>query len=150
METVHRYRTTAHWSAHHTGIVEAEEIPRTINFSAPPEFGGDPGLWTPEHLLVAALATCFVSTFRAVAAASKLEVLSLATAVDGVLEKGQSGFSFTRYTLRPKLTIAREEDRERAGRLLAKAEDVCLVTRSLTGRVEMQAEILVGEAVPVR
>ncbi|HZU42523.1 MAG TPA: OsmC family protein [Terriglobales bacterium] len=150
METVYRYRTTAHWSAHRTGIVEAEEIPRTINFSAPPEFGGDPGLWTPEHLLAAALATCFVSTFRAVADASKLEVLALAADVDGVLEKGQSGFSFTEYRLRPKLTIAREEDRERAGRLLAKAEHVCLVTRSLSGRVEMQAEILVGEAVPAR
>lgn len=53
METSHRYRTTAHWSAHHNGIVEAEDIPRTINFSPPPEFGGEPGLWTPEHLLVA-------------------------------------------------------------------------------------------------
>ena len=150
METCYRYRTTAHWSAHHTGIVEAEEIPRTINFSAPPEFRGEPGLWTPEHLLVAAVATCFVSTFRAISEASKLEVVGLETAVEGVLEKSDSGFSFTRFTVRPRLTITREEDREKAGRLLAKAEHVCLVSRSLNGRVDLQPEVLLEEAVPSR
>lgn len=150
MESSHRYRATAHWSAHHTGLVEAEDIPRTINFSAPPEFDGEPGLWTPEHLLVAALGTCFASAFRAVAQASNLEVVALETAVEGVLTKGQSGFSFTSFTLKPKLTVAREEDRGKAGRLLAKAEHVCLVSRSLNGRVVMQPEVLVGEAVQVR
>jgi len=145
MQNSYHYQTVAHWSSHHTGIVEAEEIPRTINFSAPPEFRGEPGLWTPEHLLVAALATCFVTTLRAVAEASKLEIMALETFVEGLLEKGDSGFSFTRFTLRPRLTIAREEDRERAGRLLAKAERACLISRSLTGRVELQPEIVVAE-----
>ena len=150
METSYRYRTSAHWSAHHTGIVEAEDIPRTINFSAPPEFRGEPGLWTPEHLLVAAVATCFISTFRAMAEASKLEIVGLEASVEGVLEKGEGGFSFTRYTVYPRLTIAREEDREKACRLLAKAEHVCLVSRSLNGRVDMRPEVLVREAVPLR
>ena len=150
METSYRYRTTAHWSTHHTGIVEGEEIPRTINFSAPPEFHGEPGLWTPEHLLVAALATCFVSTFRAIAEASKLEVAGLEAAVEGVLEKADGGFSFTRFTLRPRLTIAREDDREKAGRLLAKAEHVCLVSRSLKGSIQMESEVSVAEAVASR
>jgi len=145
MQNSYHYQTVAHWSSHHTGIVEAEEIPRTINFSAPPEFRGEPGLWTPEHLLVAALATCFVTTLRAVAEASKLEIMAVETSVEGLLEKGDSGFNFTRFTLRPRLTIAREEDRERAGRLLAKAERACLISRSLTGRVELQPEIVVAE-----
>jgi peroxiredoxin-like protein len=147
MEPSYRYSTTAHWSAHHTGIVEAEDIPRTINFSAPPEFRGEPGLWTPEHLLVAAVATCFISTFRAIAEASKLEIVSLEASVEGVLEKGEVGFRFTRFTVNPRLTIAREEDREKAGRLLTKAEHVCLVSRSLNGHVDMRPEVLVGEAV---
>src|SRR5438067_112145 len=61
METRYEYRATATWTEHRRGLVETESIPRTINFSAPPEFGGEPGLWTPEHLLVAAVGTCFVS-----------------------------------------------------------------------------------------
>jgi peroxiredoxin-like protein len=147
METSYRYQTVAHWSSHRRGIVEAEEIPRTINFSAPPEFRGEPGLWTPEHLLVSAVATCFVTTMRAIAEMSKLEVVALETAVEGHLEKKEGGFRFTKFVLRPKLTIAREEDRELANRLLDKAEHACLISRSLNGRVEMKAEILMEEPV---
>ena len=73
MPTSYSYRTTAHWTEHKRGIVEAEGIPRTINFAAPPEFGGEPGLWTPEHLLLAAVSTCYVATLRAVAEASKAQ-----------------------------------------------------------------------------
>jgi hypothetical protein len=59
------YKAAAHWTNHKRGIVEAEAIPRTINFAAPPEYGGEPGLWTPEHLLLAAVSTCYVATLRA-------------------------------------------------------------------------------------
>ena len=55
------YKAAAHWTDHKRGIVEGETIPRTINFAAPPEFGGEPGLWTPEHLLLAAVSTCYAT-----------------------------------------------------------------------------------------
>ena len=54
MENTYSYRANAHWTMHKRGILEAADIPRTINFAAPPEFGGEPGLWTPEHLLLGA------------------------------------------------------------------------------------------------
>jgi len=92
METRYEYHATATWTEHRRGLVETESIARTINFSAPPEFGGEPGLWTPEHLLVAAVSTCFVSTFRAVAELSKVEVTSMRVAVEGILEKTDGGF----------------------------------------------------------
>jgi len=97
----------------------------------PPEFGGEPGLWTPEHLLLAAVSTCFVATLRAVAEASKLEFDGVECPVEGRIEKLEGGFKFTRITLRPVLTIHREEDRERTGRVREKAERACLVSRSL-------------------
>jgi len=147
METSYRYQTNAHWSAHRRGIVEAQDIPRTINFSAPVEFAGEPGLWTPEHLLVSALATCFVTTLRFIAEKSKLEVVALETSVEGILEKVDGGFRFTRFILRPTLTIAREDDRELGLRLLQKAERACLISRSLNGQVEMVTEILLEEPV---
>ena len=147
MQTSYRYQTKAHWSAHHRGIVEAEDIPRTINFSAPVEFDGEPGLWTPEHLLVSALATCFITTLRFIAEKSKLEVVSLETEVEGVLEKVEGGLRFTKFYLRPTLTVAREEDRELGLRLLQKAERACLISRSLNGHVEMVTKIVLEEPV---
>lgn len=147
MQTTYRYQTVAHWSAHHRGIVDAPDVPRTINFSAPVEFQGEPGLWTPEHLLVAALGTCFVTTMRVISEKSKLEVVGLEVSVEGVLEHIEGGFRFTSFLISPSLKIAREEDRPLAARLLDKAEHVCLISRSLNGRVAMRPEVLVEQPV---
>lgn len=46
--------------------------------SAPPkEFGGVGDKWSPETLLVAAVAGCFVLSYKAIASASKLSWVSL-------------------------------------------------------------------------
>jgi peroxiredoxin-like protein len=150
MEKRYTYHASAHWTTHKRGIVEAEgDIPRTINFAAPPEFGGEPGLWTPEHLLLAAISTCFVATLRAIAEASELEIHGLEVPVEGVIEKQEGGLRFTRITLRPALTILREEDRDRAGKLLEKAERVCLIARSLQATIVLEAKIVVEAPVGV-
>lgn len=147
MPTVYSYRTTAHWTEHTQGIVEAEAIPRTINFAAPPEFGGEPGLWTPEHLLLASVSTCYVATLRAVAEASRLRFSSLQLTAEGTIEKQEGGFRFTRIQLRPVVTIDKEDERERMGRLLEKAERVCLVSRSLACATVLEPKIVVQEHV---
>ncbi len=145
MSTSFSYRTTAHWAEHKRGIVEAEGIPRTINFAAPPEFGGEPGLWTPEHLLLAAVSTCYVATLRAVVDASKAQFHALELTVEGTVEKQEGGFRFTRIVLRPVVAIQKEEERERMARLLEKAERVCLISRSLDCNTVLDAKILVQE-----
>src|SRR5690242_15505009 len=144
MEKSYSYRIMTHWTTHKRGIVEADSIPRTINFAAPPEFGGEPGLWTPEHLLLASVSTCFVSTLRSVAEASKLALDSIEVPVDGIIEKLEGGFKFTRIVLRPAVTIERDEDRERAGRLLEKAARLCLVSRSLNCAMVLEPKIVVA------
>lgn len=150
MDKKFTYNAAAHWTAHKRGIVEAEgDIPRTINFAAPPEFGGEPGLWTPEHLLLASAATCYVATLRAVAEASKLEVHGLEVPVEGLIEKQDGKYQFTKITLRPFLTICHESDRERAGKLLEKAERSCLIARSLTAVIVLESTIAVERAVAV-
>jgi peroxiredoxin-like protein len=149
MEKKFTYRAAAHWTLHTRGITEAEAIPRTINFAAPPEFGGEPGLWTPEHLLLSAVCTCYVSTFRAVAESSKLEFQTMEVPGEGTIEKQEGGFRFTRVVLKPLLTIHREEDRERAGRLLEKAERVCLISRSLCCAIVLEPKILIEAPVTI-
>jgi len=148
VESTHVYRSSAIWTMKRRGIVSAQEVPRTINFSSPPEFQGEPGMWTPEHLLVAAVATCFLATFRAFAENSKLHVVQLEVETEGLLEKEEGGFRFTRIVVRPRLTIADPVDQERAQRLLEKAERACLISRSLSSHVELQARVEVAAAVP--
>lgn len=148
VETTLLYRTHAIWTMRRRGIVSADDVPRTINFSSPPEFQGEPGLWTPEHLLVASVATCFLATFRALAENSRLQVLRLEVDAEGLLEKQEGGFRFTRVVIRPALTIAEAADEERANKLLEKAERACLISRSLSSHIELQAKLEVGATVP--
>src|ERR1035441_8739627 len=63
----HTYRVAAWWTSGRTGIAKSESAPNAIHFTAPKEFGGLEGRWTPEELLLAALAGCFTTTLRAIA-----------------------------------------------------------------------------------
>jgi organic hydroperoxide reductase OsmC/OhrA len=145
MEKQYVYRLSASSTTLRSGMVVVEEVQPSIPFSAPPEFQGEPGRWTPEHLFLASIAGCFVSTFSGIANFSKFEFLSLELELEGKIEKDEGGWRFTRVHLRPRLKIALVKDRERATRLLEKAEKTCLVARSLTSQIILEPEIFVEE-----
>jgi organic hydroperoxide reductase OsmC/OhrA len=67
--------------------------------------------------------------------------------IEGTIEKQEGGFRFTKIVLRPSVAIDRAEDRERAQRLIDKAERACLVSRSLSAQISVEADIHVQEAV---
>ena len=152
MESIHEYRVEASGAGGRNGVVHAEGILPAISFSPPPEFQGEVGRWTPEHFLVAAVASCFVSTFEGLAQTSRLEFDSLRLAAEGVLSKQDCGWRFTEIRLRPAVTLQKEEDRDRTVRLLEKAEKSCLVARSLACKVIVFPVVQIEEerSVPAR
>jgi peroxiredoxin-like protein len=149
MDTIHKYRTVAWWSSGQTGLAKSNSAPNAIHFSAPPEFGGLEGRWTPEDLLLAALASCFTTTFRAIAGYSKFEYTDLQVEVEGVVSKAESGYSFSEIIIRPTLTIHDEEHRDRALRLLQKTNAVCLVSKALTTAAGLEPHVEVGKGLVV-
>jgi peroxiredoxin-like protein len=112
-----------------------------LSTAPPPQFGGPGGHWSPETLLVGAAADCFVLTFRAVAAASKLAWRRLTCSAEGVLDRRDGAVRFTELRLRAHLVVAAGVDTERARRLLEKSESACLVTRSLALPATLSAEV---------
>jgi len=145
MENQYTYRVNASSTTIRSGLVAPSGIEPSIEFSAPPEFQGKPGYWTPEHFLIAAVAGCFVSTFSGMAHISKLDFLLLDLEVEGTLEREEGGWRFTQFNLRPRLKIDLQKDRDRAIRLLEKAEKTCLVARSLNSRIVLEPEVLIEE-----
>lgn len=113
----------------------------TIPFAAPAEFGGPGDCWSPETLLVAAVAACFLLSFRAIARASKFPWMSLQCEVEGTLEKVDGTMKFTRFVVHAALDVPRDADEKRAHRLLEKAEKTCLVTNSLSSETQLHAEV---------
>ena len=146
MENGFIYVSSARWTDGRNGVATGPDVQRPIKFSAPPEFQGEAGVWTPEHFFTTATAACFVNTFQAIAMFSEFSVVAFDVSVDGKVENGEGGYRFTRVTLRPVLTVPSEADRERGMRLLEKAEKACLVSRSLNSEMILEAKIL--EAVP--
>jgi peroxiredoxin-like protein len=142
-EFPHHYSVRA--SAELEGLVsvEAERLP-PIETAPPSEFGGPGDRWSPETLLVAAVADCFVLTFRAVARASQLSWLSLQCTTEGVLERVERKTHFTRIVVRASLRVPAGTDPERARRLLERAENTCLVTNSLVAESQLDAQVEVA------
>jgi len=110
---------------------KSESAPNAIHFTAPKEFGGLEGRWTPEELLLAALSGCFTTTLRATAGNVGFDFTDLQVEASGTVRKAASGYSFSEIVLRPTMKIAEFSERERALDLLTKTERLCLVARSL-------------------
>ena len=148
MEKQLRYSAGAQFHQNDRTFVSIEQgVPRVVDFAAPPDFGGEPGVWTPEHFLLAAISSCFVETFKAIARVSKLEFQGIEVGVDGLIEKDPGGLRFTKISIRPALIIYHEKSHELAERVLSKTERSCLIARSLSSEVEVEPKILVENLV---
>jgi peroxiredoxin-like protein len=114
-----------------------------LRTAAPADFDGPGDAWSPEHLLMAAVETCFLFTLRAVARASKVEWKTLELFGEGTLDRKDGVTRFTEIVLRPRLTVPAGTDKERAMRVLDRSEKGCLISASLSTPVRLEAEIIV-------
>ncbi len=139
-ELPHHYSVTASAGAQGEVDLASEGLPSLV--SAPPaEFGGPGDQWSPETLLVAAVADCYILTFRAIARASKLPWISLNCEVEATLDKLDGVTQFTGLQVRATLRVPPDVDDAKAGRLLARAEHGCLITNSLKARSQLSATV---------
>jgi organic hydroperoxide reductase OsmC/OhrA len=143
MESAHRYHTVAWWISGQTGLAKSDSAPNAIHFTAPPQFGGLEGRWTPEDLLLTALASCFTTTFHSISLYAKFKYIDLQVEADGTVSKMETGYGFSEIIIRPNLMIVDEENRELGLSLLRKAAGLCLVSRTLTPapKFEISVEI---------
>jgi organic hydroperoxide reductase OsmC/OhrA len=132
----HHYRAYAQGAPAGEVTVGSPGLP-AIATQAPPEFDGPEGFWSPETLLLASIADCYILSLRAVARASRLEWTSLEVDVEGVLEKVDGVTRFTRFTLAPRLVLPSGMAESLALNVLKKAKSVCLVTNSLLAECEL-------------
>ena len=108
----------------------------------PPEFDGPGGRWSPEHLLVAAVADCLVLSFRGVARANKFEWHSLECSVEGTLNKVEGKTKFTHMAVLATLRVPAGTDEAKAKQLLERAEHVCLISNSLVAERRIESTIV--------
>lgn len=138
----HHYHATAQ-AVNSSSRINVSSTPfPDITTDAPAEFGGPGDQWTPEGLLMAAVADCFALTFRAVANASKFEWLALRCEAQGTLDRVEKVTRFTDIKLNVSLTVPAGTAATQAERLLHKSEENCLITNSMTTIVTLDIEII--------
>jgi peroxiredoxin-like protein len=136
----HSYKAEA--TAQESDAVEVKSPGLSSLTSMPPkEFDGPGNLWSPETLLVAAMADCYILTFRAIARASKLAWLRLDCKTDGILDRVDNVTRFTRFDIQATLTVPAGTDVHKAERILEKAEAVCLISTSLNAEKHLETSV---------
>ncbi len=138
------YNTHIEWAKRRRGRLHTPGLP-DLMVSIPPEFNGEPGFWTPEHLFVAAAESCLMATFLGIAENSKLAVVDYRSMGRGKLEWVEGvGLRFTELEIFPAVQLEQAADRERAERLMAKAVKGCLIANSINAIVRIEPAFVVG------
>jgi peroxiredoxin-like protein len=139
---VHYYNVDLKWMSERKGIVYSSELDEEIEIATPPQFAkGIEGIWSPEHLLTAAVNSCFMTTFLAIAENSRLDYSNFECQAKGKLEQVEGKFLMTEVLLKASLTIANGSDKEKAERILQKSEAACLISNSIKSKVSLETDI---------
>jgi organic hydroperoxide reductase OsmC/OhrA len=136
----HHYTIEASATASGSVELRADGLP-ALATAPPAEFDGPGDQWSPESLLIAAVADCFVLTFRAIARASKLEWSDLQCRAEGTLDRVERVTRFVGMRIEAELSLPADGNVDAGRRMLEKAEKTCLVSNSLDLAVELEARV---------
>jgi len=141
----HNYEVDVNWIEDRIGILYSPELNEEMQVATPPQFPKGVGkIWSPEHLFTAAVNSCLMTTFLSIAESSKLEFKKFTSKAYGKLETIDGKYIMSEIRLQPCLTIFREEDREKAMRILSKSEAACLISNSVKSKIIFEPEIRIA------
>lgn len=140
MSQPHYYEVKADWKNGRKGLLSSPVLNETIECATPPEFPkGEPGIWSPEHLFAAAISSCYLSTFLAIAENFKLDFQSFSCNTICKLELVEGKFQISEAEITPELVLADpENDRKKVLKVLEKSKAACLVTNSMKTAVTLK------------
>ncbi|AZI39991.1 OsmC family protein [Epilithonimonas vandammei] len=138
----HFYNVNISWKQDRKGEMFSPELSQSVEIATPPQFPkGLEDIWSPEHLFTAAVSSCLMTTFLAIAENSKLDFVNFECSSKGKLEQIDGKFLMTEVILEPVVTIKNESEREKAEKVLQKSEANCLISNSVKSKITMISEI---------
>lgn len=140
----HHYRVAAATRPGHNVALSSDGLD-DLSSAAPAEFGGPGDLWSPETLLVAAVADCFILSFKAIAKGMKLDWTALSCDVEGTLDRTDNRTEFTAFKVTASLDVPAGTDETKAKRIMEKAEYACLISNSLKAETHLEATVSVAD-----
>ncbi|MGA2416867.1 MAG: OsmC family protein [Candidatus Sulfotelmatobacter sp.] len=145
MSREHESRVSAWWTSGRSGIAKCDSALSAIHFSEAEERGGLQGRWTPEQLLLCALAGCFTTTFRAEALQANFEYTDLQVEAEWKWGDGKRGYRGSEIVLHPRLTVPSESRVHEGLVLLRRAQSLCSISRAISIAQVTEPQVDVGK-----
>ncbi len=128
------YNINIDWVSERNGILSNPELINKMEVSFPNK---KTGIWTPEHLLIAAVNSCFMITFLSLAKKLGLEFLKYNCSAKGKIEKMGGKYLITEIELGPVVTIKKTADKKKSEEILQNSLAFCLISNSLKSKVSL-------------
>lgn len=146
MNDIHFYEVKLTWTELRKGALTSPGL-NPLTVATPPEFPkGHPGIWSPEHYFIAAINSCFMTTFLAVAENSRLNFKSFECSAIGKLEKVDGKLIISEVLLKPSVLVANLREIERAERVIYKSEGLCIISNSIKSKIMINPSVNVAES----
>jgi organic hydroperoxide reductase OsmC/OhrA len=138
------FEVQLNWQRGHKGIITANDVKDTLKVGTPSQFpGGEPEMWSPEHLFLGALCSCFMSTCFAIAEKKHLNVKHFSCNAIGHVALSEGHLEFVTADLYPKLSVANESDVAAANEVLLKTYRHSVMANSIKTLLVNHGEVIV-------
>ncbi|WP_291096978.1 MULTISPECIES: OsmC family protein [unclassified Flavobacterium] len=140
---MYTYEVNLKWSENRKGILSSPILPQKIEVATPPDFPkGMEGIWTPEHLFVASINSCLMTTFLSIAENSKLEFISYESNAVCNVAIIEGKHTITEVILKPKVSIPDTQKVDRAMHILEMSKRACLISNAVKTTILIEPEII--------
>lgn len=143
MSKEYYYQVSVQWDQDRKGTVSSKDLDQKIECATPPEFsGGVSNIWSPEHFYTAAISSCYMTTFLAIAENSRLSFKDFSCKVVCKLEMIDGKFQISEAVIEPVVTLENPVfDSDRAFKVLEKSKAACLITNSMKTQIILKSII---------
>ena len=143
---MHTYEVNLKWTGKTKGILSSTILPKEIAVVALEDYHTTiDGIWSPEHLLIAKINSCLMSTFLTIAENSKLDFLSYESKSICSVEIIQAKYFLIEIVLKPKVVIPCSQNLERVKQILEMSKNVCLISNAIKTPIRFDPEIIVSK-----
>lgn len=133
------------WLEEQKGVITANDAKGPVYVATPPAFGGQGNDWSPEHLFLGSIASCFMSTYLYFARKMKFEISHLECHAIGQVELVEGKYKFTHIGVFPTVHVSNDTVMEIADLAILKAKKSCLVTNSISAEVSFNGKVIKTE-----
>lgn len=140
MANEHFYEVNLEWKEDRIGWVTSPVLDEPIEVATPPEFPkGVEGIWSPEHLYAAAINSCYMTTFLAIAENSKVEFTDFSAKTVCKMEQVDGKYLITEAVIEPQVTLVNpDKDMNRMIRILDRTKRACLISNSMKTEITLK------------